>query len=213
MGGDRRRKRQEVRMRRHWSSSGLLASLPAAAAAVVASANIHLYTVWTVTTTREEGVERERERKRRRGREKEREATQREEGSGAIAIGLACQQWWTGNCLPGKGELTNASTHPRAPHHSSISNTQAGAHAHVHQMLIGVCAFPICRFSSARAWPSFITPLTATPVRLERLNGRNGKWQLLTGRSQELFRAGIGGGGALVHCGTRREASALPKSE
>lgn len=80
-------------MRRHWSSSGLLASLPtAAAAAAVARANIHLYTVSMVTTTREKGVERGREEQRASKGESEREAIQREDGSGAIAIGLACQQ-------------------------------------------------------------------------------------------------------------------------
>lgn len=67
-------------MRRHWSSSGLLASLPtaaAAAAAAVARANIHLYTVSMVTTTREKGVERGREEQRASKGESERGYTER----------------------------------------------------------------------------------------------------------------------------------------
>ena len=66
-------------MWRHWSSSGLLASLPAAAAAV-ARAN-PLYTGWTVTSTGEEVVEGERERDRERERERgrQREHTERTE--------------------------------------------------------------------------------------------------------------------------------------
>lgn len=139
---------------------------------------------------RESGREREGNREQAKEREGEREAIQREDGSGAIAIGLACQQWWTGNCLPGKGEQTNASNHPRVPHHSSISSTEAGACV---RATFGYACVPlICRFWSACVWPSFTAPFTAKPVWLERLNGRNEKWQLLTGRSQELFCAEIG---------------------
>ena len=69
-------------MWRHWSSSGLLASLPAAAAAAAAVARADffpLYTGWTVTSTGEEVVEGEREKEGEREREREgdRESTQR----------------------------------------------------------------------------------------------------------------------------------------
>lgn len=59
-------------MWRHWSSFGLLASLSAAAAA--ARADLPLYSGWTVTSTREEGVDTER------GREREYTERERERG-------------------------------------------------------------------------------------------------------------------------------------
>lgn len=92
MGGDRRRRRQEVRVWRHWSSSGLLASLPAAAAAApaVARADFPLYTGWTVTSTREEGVDGEREGER----ERDRESTQREKHSNCHRICMSAAMYW-----------------------------------------------------------------------------------------------------------------------
>lgn len=110
MGGGRRRKRQEVRVWRHWISFGLLASLPAAA---VARADLPLYTGWMVTSTREEGVEREyTERGRKRS------------NCHRICMSAAMNR----ELPPRQGqELTNASAQPRAPHHNSISITQAAA--------------------------------------------------------------------------------------
>lgn len=75
-------------MWRHGSSSGLLASLPAAA---VARADLPLYTGWTVTSTRGEGVEREGER----ARERQKECTERgRKRSDCHRICMSAAMYW-----------------------------------------------------------------------------------------------------------------------